>query len=562
MITITESKPLKVSGRTSFFIFCSNYAISSKITDIVKNELDIPTAWHKKTLTREIPCIYLATILDRLTYLDDITLKLLPEISNEQPAPALLVDYKLKPFAHQIEAIKFGLTHDKWLLLDSPGLGKTSSIIHLAEELRYQRGLKHCLIICGIASLRANWEKEIEKHSNLDYITIGKNVNSRGNVTWAKIVDRADELKNIINEFFVIINVEMLVYDSVVAAINNSKNEFDMIVVDEVHKVKGSKASRSNNLLKLNKANYRIGLSGTLIMNNALDSYMPLKFIDGDKSTLTNFKKLYCEFGGISGSQIIGFKNLDVLKDEIEHVGLRRTKNLMDLPPKNIINEYVEMSDEHRKFYNNVRKGIKEECDKIDLKPNNILSLTTRLKQATTCPSVLTSSPVESSKIERCLDLVEEIVSQGDKVVIMSTYKEPVYRLETLLKQYSPLIATGDMNDNVVSDNIDKFQNDNTHKVFIATSAKCGTGITLNRARYMICIDQAWTAAAQEQTTDRIHRINNTEPVFIYNLICENTIDEKISKILDRKKALGDFIIDDKVDNETLSILKSYILDL
>ena len=193
MITITESEPLKVSGRTSFFIFCSDYAISSKITDIVKNELDIPTAWHKKTLTREIPCIYLATILDRLTYLDDITLKLLPEISNEQPAPALLVDYKLKPFAHQIEAIKFGLTHDKWLLLDSPGLGKTSSIIHLAEELRYQRGLKHCLIICGRASLRANWEKEIEKHSNLDYITIGKNVNSRGNVTWAKIVDRADE---------------------------------------------------------------------------------------------------------------------------------------------------------------------------------------------------------------------------------------------------------------------------------------------------------------------------------------------------------------------------------
>ena len=550
-----------MSGKSSLLIYSFDYETAAQIEKTL-DELDVPAVWHKKILKFEVPVIFLSDIVDRLVYVDDIKLKLLDNKKKNQIKTELLVDYKLKPFKHQEEAIKYGLEHDKWLLLDSPGLGKTSSMIHLAEELKYQRGLKHCLIICGIASLRANWEKEIAKHSNLDYITIGKRVNTKGTVVWSKMTERAEQIKNNIDQFFVILNVEMLVDDKIVDAINNSVNEFDMIVVDEVHKCKGAHAERSHNLLKLNKANYRIGLSGTLIMNNALDSYMPLKFIDADKSNLTNFKKLYCEFGGFSGYQIIGFKNLSILKDELEAVSLRRTKDLMDLPSKNIIDEYIEMDEKHRKFYNDVKEGVKEECDKIELNANNLLALTTRLKQATTCPSVLTTNNIESSKIERCIDLVEEIVSQGDKVVIMSTYKEPVYQLERLLKQYNPLIGTGDMKDDIVSKNIDMFQTDDTHKVFICTSAKCGTGITLNKARYMICIDQPWTYATYEQITDRIHRINNTEPVFIYNLICEDTIDVRISKILNRKKAIGEFIVDNNLDLEALKILKNYILDL
>ena len=129
---------------------------------------------------------------------------------------------------------------------------------------------------------------------------------------------------------------------------------------------------------------------------------------------------------------------------------------------------------------------MKEECDKIELKANNVLALTTRLRQATSCPSILTSENIPSSKIERCIDLVEEIVSQGDKVVIMSAFKEPVYQLEQLLKDYNPLIGTGDVGDDTVSKNIDLFQTDPKYKVFIGTHAKMGTGVTLNAARYRI----------------------------------------------------------------------------
>lgn len=559
MIYLYEDTPSKVSGRTSIFIFsdCTKEIISA----IESCECFY---FHKKKKLYEIPITELSTVLDSLTYLDDIQLDLLYHKEQLENNGKITINYKLKPFPHQEEAIKFGLDHDKWLLLDSPGLGKTASIIHLAEELKSQRGLKHCLIICGLATLRSNWEKEIKIHSDLDSIIIGKRINSKGKTTWLKIQDRANQLVENINEFFVIINVESLVHEDIVEAINKSKNEFDMIVLDECHVCKGIHAKRSKNLLDLNKAKYKVGMTGTLVMNNPLDTFIPLKWIEAEKGIWTKFQEIYCKFGGVSGHDIVGYQHLDLLKDELVNNSLRRTKDIVKLPPKNIIDEYIEMNDDHRKLYEAVVDGVKEECDKIELKTNSLLALTTRLRQASTCPSLLTSQEIICSKFERCKQLVDEIISQGDKVVIMSNFKEPVYELQEILKEYHPLIGTGDMPDDEVIKNKDLFQEDDYHKIFIATVAKCGTGLSLNRARYMICLDQPWTAAKEEQITDRIHRVNNKEAVFIYNLICEDTIDVAVAGILRRKKAISTYMIDDekKLDDKAIDILRKYILDL
>ena len=114
-----------------------------------------------------------------------------------------------------------------------------------------------------------------------------------------------------------------------------------------------------------------------------------------------------------------------------------------------------------------------------------------------------------------------------------------------------------------VSKNVDKFQNENKYKVFIATSDKCGTGITLNAASYMIMIDCPWTFSLWQQVTDRIHRINNKKPAFIYNLICINTIDETVAKIISKKEAFSNYIVDDKIENDkSLAILNKYIQEL
>lgn len=229
------------------------------------------------------------------------------------------------------------------------------------------------------------------------------------------------------------------------------------------------------------------------------------------------------------------------------------------LPPKVIEVELLDMNEDHAKFYEAVKEGIKEEADKIKLNSSNLLSLTTRLRQATADPSILTTQDILSTKLERCVELVEELVDQGEKVVVMSTFKDPVYKLGKLLEKYSPLICTGDIPDLKVSQNIDKFQKDPEAKVFLATSAKCGTGITLNAASHLICIDQPWTDALFQQITDRIHRLDNTTSAFITVLACKGTIDERVLHIVESKKEISDYVIDD-IQNSLSTSLKSEML--
>lgn len=387
-------------------------------------------------------------------------------------------------------------------------------------------------------------------------------MNSKGTITYSTISERAKEIREGIKEFFIITNIESLRSKEVVDAIN-SRDDIDMIAVDEIHKIANKQSQQADGLLKL-KADYKIGATGTLITNSPLSSYTALKWLDIDKSNLTNFKKEYCIFGGFGDHEIIGYKNLELLKSEIDTYSLRRTKEevLKDLPQKTIINEYITLDDSHRVFYNKIKNALKDEALKVNLNQNNILSLTTRLRQATVCPSILTEEDIKSSKLERAVDLINQIISQGNKVVVLSTYKEPVYQLKETLKNYDCLIGTGDMKDEEVSKNIDLFQTEKKYKIFIGTISKCGTGITLNAASYMIMLDTPFTAAATNQAEDRIYRIGTTKPVFIYHLICENTIDERVAKIVAKKEAFGEYLVDDVISEDSLKILKNYILDL
>lgn len=152
--------------------------------------------------------------------------------------------------------------------------------------------------------------------------------------------------------------------------------------------------------------------------------------------------------------------------------------------------ELLDMEPAHQKFYDAVKEGIKDEAMKVELNASNLLALTTRLRQASVDPGILTTENIDSTKIDRCVELVEEIVSSGNKVVVMSTFKPPVYKLYDRLKEFKPLLCTGDQPDDEVSKNIDDFQNDDDHMVLICTLAKGSTGLTMNRASYMVMLDE------------------------------------------------------------------------
>lgn len=438
----------------------------------------------------------------------------------------------------------------------------TLQLIYIAEELKKRDELKHCLIICGINTLKSNWQKEIKRHSKLDCKILGERTRKNGKTYFGSVEDRLDDLKGNLKEFFLITNIETLRNDKIVKAINDPKNGIDCIFFDEIHVCKSASSQQGKNLLKLNKSEYRVGATGTLLLNNPLDSFVPLKWIDADRSTASNFEHYYTVYGGDFNHEFLGYRNLQTLQKQLELYSLRRPKSLLDLPEKTIIEEQVDMSESQRLFYNNVENGVIEEVDKVKLKPNVIMGMIMRLRQATACPSILTSRSVPSAKIERACDLVEQITSEGNKVVIFSTFKQTVEALQKELIDFNPLIGTGDIDDEEISASVDQFQSNKDNKVFIGTWQKCGTGLTLTAASYMIFIDTPWTDAAFTQACDRIYRIGTKKPVTIYNLITTDSVDEKVLEIVSDKAAISDYVLDGTITQKGLTSLQKYIEEL
>lgn len=545
MIWIQEKPSKKAIGKTSLFV---SFKYDPKLVEIVKSAED--AVWNKKSLEWELPINKLSFLIDNFTLLDDISLSVMEE--EKKNLIKQTIEHSIPAFDYQSDGIDWLINRNSGLLLDPPGLGKTTQIIYAAEELKRQKGAEHCLIVCGINILKQNWKKEIEKFSTESCRIVGEKINSKGTITYATVNERAEELYNPIDAFFVIINKESFQNTLVIDAILNSQNKFDIIVADELHKMKDPNSQSGKNFLKLTKTGkYHYGLTGTPLINSPLDAYVPLKFIGQEKANYSNFKKFFCTMGDrFSDYKVTGFKNLDVLQKEIEDCSIRRDKSILNLPPKFIVPEYIEMDSSQEKFYNDLQNGIVVDADRVNIKTSTMLGMVTRLRQAATCPSVLSTAKIKNSKAERCVELVDEITSNGEKVVIFSTFKEPLYNLCTLLKDYKPLMCTGDQKDSDVEKFKDMFQEDDEHMVLLATAEKMGTGQTLTRASYGIFLDSTWTDALETQAEDRIWRIGSNKSVIIYKLIAKGTIDERIQEILTRKRALSDYVVDNKVTNE------------
>lgn len=556
MIRIEQKKTTKVPGITSLYI-------TFDYNEIIVQQMKTCSGSHydAKSKTWEVPISYLSSIIEHLSPVDDITLVSLKETKKKKK------DYKLhssktKLFDYQKDGVMFGLENERFLLLDKPGLGKTLQVITIANELKINKEINHCLVICGINSLKMNWVKEIHKHSDLSCRILGQKYTKTGKFVIGSVQDRVNDLKTNIEEFFVITNVETLRSNDIVKEIEKGKNKFDLIILDEIHVAKSPSSIQGRNLLKLKSAKRKIGLTGTLLLNDPLDCYVPLKWIDAERSTYTNFKYYYCNFGGYFQNEIIGYKNIPYLKEQLSKVSLRRGEELLNLPPKTIINEYVEMEDAQRSFYENIKQGIIDQVDKVKMSTATVLSLVSRLRQATACPSILTSENISSVKIDRCVDIINQVLSSNDSIVVFSTFKQTLSEIQKKLKKNSYYLCTGDTNDEVISKSIDEFQHSEKGKIFLATWQKCGTGITLTRARYMIFIDTPWTNAVFQQACDRIYRIGTKNEVFIYNLIAKNTIDERVLELVEDKAALSDYIIDDTITQKGLESLKKYIQEL
>lgn len=557
MIEIYEiSPPEKVSGLSSFVTrFTYNLNLVNALAEICGPK---GFYYHKKEDCYEFPAPFLQAVLDRFTYYDEMKLHLLKtedgvkrDTSTDLTAEELS-QFRVKPFEHQQEGINFGLdpNHKRWLNLYSMGLGKSLMLIYEAETLKRRGLIDHCLIICGVDALRQQWKKEIQDFSTESVCVVGERISKSGKVYYNTLKERAAQLKNPIDEFFVITNIAALRDEGVLKAILKSKNKFGLIGLDEAHRVARKTSTSGKHLLKLS-AEYMVAMSGSLVTNNPVSCYMPLAWTGNDQSILTTFKSEYIDHID-ERTGVVYYRYLEHLKEELQNCSLRKKLEDVkdDMPSKTISVELIEMTDAQAKYYESVKDGIKEAANKVDLKPNNILAMTTRLRQATSDPSIISTDAKSSAKLDRCVDLVEDLMDAGEKVVIMDVFKGSINNLAKLLEKYDPLVVTGDTSGADTTNRVNEFKTNPDKKLLLGTAQKIGTGFSFPEAHYLIMLSTPWTWAEFSQNTDRIHRINSTAPVYVKVLITKDTIDEHVWDIITTKKEIADYLVDNIMPEE------------
>lgn len=505
--------------------------------------------YHRNSKLWECKIDYFPIILDKLKFEDiqicgevpkkfEKYLKML-DIYDEQDADYLS---RTKPFEHQMESFNYALTHNKFLLGDEQGLGKTKQALDIAVARKHK--MRHCLIVCGVNNLKWNWYKEVEIHTNEKAHILGSRVNRKGKTVIGSSAERLADLKQIHDEYFLITNIETLRDKSIQSQIKKmcSDGIIGMTIIDEIHKCKNSQ-SKQGKAIHCCCSYYRLALTGTPLMNNPVDLYNVLKWLEVENHSLTYFKNLYCEMGGFGGYEIIGYKNLDQLENSLNKNMLRRRKEeVLDLPPKIYTDELLDLDSSQDKLYRDVTNQIIEDIDRIMLLPNPLTELI-RLRQVTSNPNILSSKNITNVKYDRIVDILE---STTDKVIIFSNWTKVINPLYIKLSSlgYNPALVTGESKDPILEMN--KFQSDNNCKVILGTTPALGTGYTLTAANTVIFIDEPWSKAIKDQAEDRCHRIGTKGTVNIITLICKDTIDERIHQIIKDKGELSDRIVDGK----------------
>lgn len=479
-------------------------------------------------------------------------------------------EFKTKPFAHQIDGVRFGLNKKKFLLCDDQGLGKTKQIIDFVGCLEKTDTINKVLIVCGVNSLKYNWQSEISIHSDEKGWVLGTRFRkTTGKAYEGTTKNKLEDLDNLPDCRYIITNIETLRAGA--EKISKTKYHFpiaeklqelckngtiSVIAFDECHKSKEPTSLQSRAMINVT-AKYMVAMSGTPLMNNPLDLYFPMKWLGYENHSFYQFKQHYCTLGGWGGSQVVGYKNLEEIRAMMDNIMLRRLKTeVLDLPEKIRKIEYVDMTPKQNQIYKEVYNGVLSDLQKIKFS-NNPLSMMIRLRQATGWTGIISNTVQESAKMERMIELVQEIVASGQKAIIFSNWESMTEVAREKLKSYHPAYITGATKADERMKEVKRFQTDTNCKVIIGTIGAMGTGLTLTAAQNVIFLDSPWNMALKAQAEDRAHRIGTKGTVSVITLCCRDTIDERIEELVEKKGQIADALVDGKISIDDINYLLS-----
>lgn len=271
--------------------------------------------------------------------------------------------------------------------------------------------------------------------------------------------------------------------------------------------------------------------------------YQEIKMLDRAKRKLGIFEKIVRKI-----PKVIGYKNLEELKARIEPYYIRREKKdvLKDLPDKIYETLEIELTKKQRELYEFLRADFDNAFRDIDVTPANALVWFIRGKQICDSAEIVDAENKESAKLDELRNLLEDLMPRDNdgkylpgahSVVLFSQYREMTDILVREFEDYLPLYLHGQVKSQDRQVLIDEFQNNSAkHKLFISTLRAGGVGITLTAADVVILYDKWFSPSANNQAMDRVYRIGQKNAVTVIDFICRDTIEERIEKILERKR--------------------------
>ena len=491
-------------------------------------------------------------------------------------------------FQHQLDFMKYAIDRQSrgiysgFLLADQPGLGKTLEAMNLALYNKRFNGIKHCLIITCVNSAKYNWVADIKKHTNgkyTPYLLGSRKKKRKGGI---RLEGSSEEkLEDLLHgymynddtcnplPFFLIMNIEAIRYkkdrkyqirDRLIKLINSGY--IGMVILDECHTGISPGSSQGYCILETKRktANTKIEwlpMTGTPIVNKPTDLFTPLKLVDGH--SYTNYKSWcenFCIYGGFGDRVLLGYKNMPQLKQMLQSSMLRRLKSeVLDLPPKIHIIEYVEDTPYQAQLYKTLVDETAKKRDKI-LAAINPRAEFIRLRQISGSPELVDKSIVvnkaylsKNAKLTRLLDLVATIVENDEKVIIFSNWVEPlrtVYKF--LASKYEVCCYTGTMKAEVREEHKQRFRTDPNCRILIGTVGALGPSHNLPEASNVIFYDLPWNPATMEQAEDRAYRPETKQALTVYSLISRGTVDEVVYNIIMTKDGLSKYLVDNELD--------------
>lgn len=433
------------------------------------------------------------------------------------------------------------------ILADEMGLGKTIQALALIASAPQD---SVSMVICP-KTLLYNWAAEIEKfHTNISYCIVEGPKALR-----QELLDNPN------------IRLYLIGYSMVLSELPKLKNmDFEWIVLDEAQNIKNVSTQRTSAIKKL-KSRHRLALSGTPIENNLTELWSIMDFLmPGYLGTLNRFKQRF-------SNQEEEKEAYHILHRQISPFLLRRVKKdvLLELPDKQEQISWCRMNTIQEKLYLQILEDIHKKLmprPGEELSYIHILAALTKLRQVCNHPHLanedILPEPELSSKLELLVELVQDAIAGGHKVLVFSQF---VQMLKIIRKAFDDLDVAYSYLDGQTKDRAEQvknFEENEGIRLFLISLKTGGTGLNLTSADTVILYDPWWNPMVENQAIDRAHRIGQTKKVQVYKLITKASVEEKIVSLQQNKLALFNDIIEGgntvlkSMDLEDLQELFSY----